>query len=252
MPMRKASANASISSAVFSADRLTRSDVSTRAAGRRMACSTWLGFAFPQAEPLETNMFRSARKCSIVSARTRPAERFTIYGEASAGELISTASIAASRSSRWSRTARTEASAARSGIISRTAAPNAQICGTPSVPGRRFFSCPPPKLCGRIRTPLRTASAPTPFGACTLWPETVTRSSPSRFIESGSLQNACTASVWNSAGAFFRRMIPAISRSGSTAPVSLLTAMTLTSTVFASIAAANFSAGMLPSGSGST
>lgn len=150
---------------------------------------------WPHAEPLETKMFRSAKKCSIVSARTRPAERFTIYGSAFSGEFKTTSGIAFSRSIKCACTAFTCVSASFSVIMCFTASPNAQICGTPSVPGRRFFSCPPPKLCGKMRTPLFTYSAPTPFGACTLWPETLMRSTPSLFGWSGILQKPCTASA---------------------------------------------------------
>ena len=44
------------------------------------------------------------------------------------------------------------------------ATPNAPIRGRASVPQRIFFSCSPPKVLGRIRTPFLTKRAPHPFG----------------------------------------------------------------------------------------
>ena len=71
-------------------------------------------------------------------------------------------------------------------------------------------------------------SAPTPFAAWILWPETEIISVPSVFALKGSLKKPCTASVWNSASGLSRRVARIISRMGMTAPVSLLTIITET------------------------
>ena len=72
-PSFKASANASISSAVFSVEGFMRSDVSTRSFGS-IALRTWLGFCLAaRGNRFETKMFRSAKSAaSSPHARALP------------------------------------------------------------------------------------------------------------------------------------------------------------------------------------
>ena len=56
------------------------------------------------------------------------------------------------------------------------ATPMPAIEATFSVPARRPRSWWPPTIRGRILVPLRTYKAPTPLGACSLWPERENRS----------------------------------------------------------------------------
>ena len=66
-----------------------------------------------------------------------------------------------------------------------------------SVPERRPPSWPPPATSGVNLTPLRTYNAPTPFGPCSLWAESDSRSIGCDRTSNGILPAACTASVWN-------------------------------------------------------
>ena len=59
------------------------------------------------------------------------------------------------------------------------ATPSPTMEATFSVPGRSPRSCPAPSTNGASGVPRRTYSAPTPFGAYSLWPATESRSTPS-------------------------------------------------------------------------
>ena len=74
-PSASASASASTSCSVLFLEKLTRRLDSICSFGKRMAVRTWLAFPFAHAEPEDTQIPRSERKCSIVSARTGQAEK---------------------------------------------------------------------------------------------------------------------------------------------------------------------------------
>ena len=90
----------------------------------------------------------------------------------------------------------------------------------------------------------RTYSAPTPFGAPSLWPETLSASTPSARTSSGSQPAACTASVWN--GIPCACASAASAAIGWTVPTSLLASITVASVVSGRSAAANTSGSSEP------
>ena len=92
-------------------------------------------------------------------------------------------------------------------------------------------SCPPPRMCAGSFSPCRTYSAPMPLGAWTLCPLTDIMSAPSVLAENGSFRKPCTASVWRSAPDFAARSARATPAMSVTAPVSLLTIISVTSAV---------------------
>ena len=100
---------------------------------------------------------------------------------------------------RWSRM-RTSlaASAGRQAAASSAARPSPAIAATFSVPERRPRSWPPPGKSGHSSTPSRTYKAPTPFGPCSLCPESESRSMGCVRMSKAILPTACTASVWKS------------------------------------------------------
>ncbi len=125
--------------------------------------------------------------------------------------------------------ARRSDSAARMRPASSAAAPKATAPGTFSVPGRRSRSWCPPNASGARRVPLRTYSAPTPFGAHSLWPLMLYRSAPSAVTSTGILPSACTPSTCSGTAAS-RAMRP-ISTIGWMVPSSLFACITEISTV---------------------
>ena len=80
-----------------------------------------------------------------------------------------------------------------------TAAAKAAIWAVASVPERRPFSWPPPRISGGNLRPLRMYRAPTPLGAWILWPLTASRSTPSSLGVKGTFKNPWTASQWKRA-----------------------------------------------------
>ena len=104
------------------------------------------------------------------------------------------------------------------------ALPNATRYGTFSVPARRPPSCPAPWMKGSSLAPRRTNSTPTPFGAYSLCPATVSRSTPSSLTSTGTLPSDWAASVWTRMPRSLA--ISAISRIGCSVPTSLLECMT--------------------------
>ena len=133
-----------------------------------------------------------------------------------------------------------------SAFAMRTASPKAAICGIGSVPERSPSSCPPPRMCAGSFSPCRIYSAPMPLGAWTLWPLTDIMSAPSVLAENGSFIKPCTASVCNSTLDFAARSVWAMPAMSVTAPVSLLTIMSVTSAVSSRSAARTASADIAP------
>ena len=113
------------------------------------------------------------------------------------------------------------------------------------MPERSPFSCPPPASSGVSFTPLRTYNAPTPFGPCSLWAESDSKSIGSDRTSSGILPAACTASVWNKMP--FGGATLASSATGWSVPSTLLAAMTETSRVSGRMARSNSAGSTMPS-----
>ena len=83
-----------------------------------------------------------------------------------------------------------------------TAAAKAAIWAVASVPERRPFSWPPPRIMGGNFRPPRMYRAPTPLGAWILCPLTVSRSTPSSLGVKGTFRKPWTASQWTRALVF--------------------------------------------------
>ena len=90
-------------------------------------------------------------------------------------------------------------------------------------------------------------SAPTPFGPWNLWLLMDIMSIPIRFGYITYLPNACMASTWKSTLGFFSFIRLAMSSTGMTAPISLLTYMTDTMIVSSSTSSTNRSTSTTPS-----
>ena len=156
----------------------------------------------------------------VFQSRSAPAALTTASGTA--------AHTAASNRSR-SAAPRARPSPASHAIAASAAAPMPAMPGTFSVPPRRSRSCGPPITCGATRTPLRTQSAPMPFGPWNLCAAKLARSTGIERSSQGMRPTHCVASVWKRTPvALHSAPIPAI---GCTAPVSLLAHITLTSAI---------------------
>mmetsp|Transcript_75251 Transcript_75251/g.213067 ORF Transcript_75251/g.213067 Transcript_75251/m.213067 type:complete len:356 (-) Transcript_75251:18-1085(-) len=125
----------------------------------------------------------------------------------------------------------------RSRLATSQAFPSATECTTFSVLARRPASWAAPwSSRGRSGTVDRLYRAPMPFGAYSLCPATVKRSTPSSSTETGSFPRLCDASQCTKTLCGALRTRAVISLIGSSVPVSLLECMMLTQTVRAVMA----------------
>ena len=106
-----------------------------------------------------------------------------------------------------------------------TAAARAASCPVASVPERRPFSCPPPRMKGEIFRPFRIYMAPMPLGAWILWPLMLSMSTPSSFGVKGTFKKPCTPSQWSSAPLPASFSTRAVSATGRMVPSSLFTSI---------------------------
>src|SRR6185503_18072450 len=236
------------SSSVVSSPSEKRTLACASSASSPMASSTWLGpvSALLHALPVETSMPAWSSSCSNASPSTPAKHTFTMPPtrrfRSPFRRVFGTPASRPASSCSPSPVTRCGTPLTSPSRACRAATPIPTIAATFSVPARRPRSCLPPWIWDSSRVRRRTNSAAAPCGPWNLCAATLTRSACQPSTAIAILPGACMASTWNSAPHSLTSG-PSAS-SGWMTPVSLLTAITLTS--------ATSGASIVASSSGST